>query len=85
MSGRLAGLTPGFAGADIANACNEAAIIAARQKAEAVAVDDFENAIDCIVGDLGSNKIISQAERDIVAHHKAGHEKNNKEVAEFNF
>uniref|UniRef100_A0A7S4VQ77 AAA+ ATPase domain-containing protein n=1 Tax=Ditylum brightwellii TaxID=49249 RepID=A0A7S4VQ77_9STRA len=73
ISGRLAGLTPGFAGADIANVCNEAAIVAARRKAEAVAVDDFENAIDRVVGGLESNKIISQTERDIVAHHEAGH------------
>mmetsp|Transcript_16418 Transcript_16418/g.24342 ORF Transcript_16418/g.24342 Transcript_16418/m.24342 type:complete len:947 (+) Transcript_16418:390-3230(+) len=73
IAGRLAGLTPGFAGADIANICNEAAIVAARRKAEAVAVDDFENAIDRVVGGLESNKIISQTERDIVAHHEAGH------------
>mmetsp|Transcript_66451 Transcript_66451/g.98504 ORF Transcript_66451/g.98504 Transcript_66451/m.98504 type:complete len:695 (+) Transcript_66451:280-2364(+) len=73
IAGRLAGLTPGFAGADIANICNEAAIVAARRKAEAVAVDDFEKATDRIIGGLESNKIMSKEERSIVAHHEAGH------------
>eukprot|EP00934_Nitzschia_sp_Nitz4_P007572 Nitzschia sp. Nitz4//scaffold31_size150131//97815//100746//NITZ4_002841-RA/size150131-augustus-gene-0.6-mRNA-1//1//CDS//3329547698//7562//frame0 len=73
VAGRLAGLTPGFAGADIANICNEAAIVAARRKAETVSMDDFEKATDRIIGGLESNKIISKEERDIVAHHEAGH------------
>jgi AFG3 family protein len=72
-AGRLAGLTPGFAGAEIANICNEAAIVAARRKAESVSVADFEKATDRIIGGLESNKIMSQAERSIVAHHEAGH------------
>lgn len=70
---RLAGLTPGFAGADIANICNEAAIVAARRKAEVVTMADFEKATDRIIGGLESNKIMSPEERSIVAHHEAGH------------
>jgi AFG3 family protein len=73
ISGRLAGLTPGFAGADIANMCNEAAIVAARRSGETVTVEDFEKAADRIVGGLESNKIMSKEERSIVAHHEAGH------------
>ena len=72
-AGRLAGLTPGFAGADIANICNEAAIVAARRKGESVSVADFEKATDRIIGGLESNKIMSENERRIVAHHEAGH------------
>ena len=72
-AGRLAGLTPGFAGADIANICNEAAIVAARRKAESVSIQDFEKATDRIIGGLESNKIMSKEERSIVAHHEAGH------------
>ena len=73
VAGRLAGLTPGFAGADIANICNEAAIVAARRKGDSVTMDDFEKAIDRIIGGLESNKIMSADERSIVAHHEAGH------------
>ena len=73
VAGRLAGLTPGFAGADIANICNEAAIVAARRKADAVSMDDFEKATDRIIGGLESNKIMSKEEQSIVAHHEAGH------------
>jgi len=73
VASRLAGLTPGFAGADIANICNEAAIVAARRKADAVSIDDFEKATDRIIGGLESNKIMSPEERSIVAHHEAGH------------
>lgn len=73
IAGRLAGLTPGFAGADIANICNEAAIVAARRKGEKVTVQDFEKATDRIIGGLESNKIMSKEERSIVAHHEAGH------------
>jgi AFG3 family protein len=72
-SGRLAGLTPGFAGADIANICNEAAIVAARRKGESVTFDDFEKATDRIIGGLESNKLMSDNDRAIVAHHEAGH------------
>jgi len=73
VAGRLAGLTPGFAGADIANICNEAAIVAARRKADTVSMDDFEKATDRIIGGLESNKIMSDEERSIVAYHEAGH------------
>lgn len=72
-SGRLAGLTPGFAGADIANLCNEAAIVAARRKADSVTFPDFEKATDRIIGGLESNKIMSDKEKKIVAYHEAGH------------
>jgi len=73
VAGRLAGLTPGFAGADIANICNEAAIQAARRKGDSVTFSDFEKATDRIIGGLESNKIMSKEERSIVAHHEAGH------------
>jgi AFG3 family protein len=73
VASRLAGLTPGFAGADIANICNEAAIVAARRNGESVTMADFEKATDRIIGGLESNKIMSVEERSIVAHHEAGH------------
>ena len=73
IAGRLAGLTPGFSGADIANICNEAAIVAARRRGESVTFDDFEKATDRIIGGLESNKIMSEEERSIVAYHEAGH------------
>ena len=73
VAGRLAGLTPGFAGADIANICNEAAIVAARRKADTVAIEDFEKATDRVIGGLESGKIMSDDERGIVAYHEAGH------------
>jgi AFG3 family protein len=72
-AGRLAGLTPGFAGADIANLCNEAAIVAARRKGDNVTFPDFEKATDRIIGGLESNKIMSDHEKKIVAYHEAGH------------
>ena len=72
-AGRLAGLTPGMAGADIANLCNEAAIVAARRAADTVAMEDFEKATDRVIGGLESNKIMSDHERSIVAYHEAGH------------
>lgn len=71
---KLAALTPGFAGADIANVCNEGALIAARQKKEAVQMVDFEGAIDRVIGGLEKkNKVISKEERRTVAYHEAGH------------
>jgi len=72
-SGRLAGLTPGFAGADIANLCNEAAIVAARRKGENVTFPDFEKATDRIIGGLESNKIMGEKEKKIVAYHETRH------------
>jgi len=73
FAGRLAGLTPGLTGADIANMCNEGAIQAARRKADSVTLEDFEKASDRVVGGLESNKLISKKEKEIVAHHEAGH------------
>ncbi|CAB9497180.1 metalloprotease FTSH [Seminavis robusta] len=73
FAGRLAGLTPGFTGADIANICNEAAIVAARRSATSVELEDFEKATDRVIGGLESHKIMSAEEKSIVAHHEAGH------------
>ena len=73
-SERLAALTPGFAGADIANVCNEAALIAARSNKDAISMVDFENAVDRVIGGLEKkNKVISVQERTTVAYHEAGH------------
>jgi cell division protease FtsH len=71
---RLALQTPGFAGAEIANVCNEAALIAARRNKEKVEMKDFQDAIDRVIGGLEKkNKIISPEEKKIVAYHEAGH------------
>ncbi len=71
---KLAAQTPGFAGAEIANVCNEAALIAARRDKEAVHLQDFHDAIDRVIGGLEKkNKIISPEEKKIVAYHEAGH------------
>jgi cell division protease FtsH len=71
---KLAEQTPGFAGADIANVCNEAALIAARKNKEAVDMGDFQDAIDRVIGGLEKkNKIISPEEKEIIAYHEAGH------------
>lgn len=70
----LARQTPGFSGADIANVCNEAALIAAREKKKTVQSIDFMNAVDRIVGGLEKrNKIITLAEKKSIAIHEAGH------------
>ena len=70
----LARQTPGFSGADIANVCNEAALIAARKKKKFVQKEDFMNAVDRIVGGLEKkNKIITQDEKKSIAIHEAGH------------
>lgn len=70
----LARQTPGFSGADIANVCNEAALIAARRKKKFVEKEDFMNAVDRIVGGLEKkNKIITQNEKKAIAIHEAGH------------
>ncbi|KAK1394212.1 AAA domain-containing protein [Heracleum sosnowskyi] len=74
FSQRLAALTPGFAGADIANVVNEAALIAARTDQTTVTMDHFEGAIDRVIGGLEKkNKVISKLERRTVAYHEAGH------------
>jgi AFG3 family protein len=71
---KLAEQTPGFAGADIANVCNEAALIAARKGKEAVDMEDFQDAVDRVIGGLEKkNKIIAPAEKRIIAYHEAGH------------
>jgi len=71
---KLAEQTPGFAGADIANVCNEAALIAARKGKDAVDMSDFQDAIDRVIGGLEKkNKIISPEEKEIIAYHEAGH------------
>ena len=70
----LAEMTPGFAGADIANICNEAALVAARRSKKAVDMDDFNYALDRIIGGLEKkNKLISPEEKKIIAYHEAGH------------
>ena len=74
LSYRLAALTPGFAGADLANVVNEAALVAARRDATEVTLADFESAIDRVIGGLEKkHKVISPEERRTVAYHEAGH------------
>ncbi len=71
---KLAAQTPGFAGAEIANVCNEADLIAARRDKDAVGMKDFQDAIDRVIGGLEKkSKIISPEEKKIVAYHEAGH------------
>ncbi|CAK8579743.1 unnamed protein product [Lathyrus sativus] len=73
-SQRLASLTPGFVGADIANVCNEAALIAARTEDARVTMNHFEAAIDRIIGGLEKkHKVINKLQRRTVAYHEAGH------------
>lgn len=70
----LAEMTPGFAGAEIANVCNEAALIAARRDKKEVDMDDFNYALDRVIGGLEKkNKLISPKEKEIIAFHEAGH------------
>ncbi|MDX2002927.1 MAG: ATP-dependent zinc metalloprotease FtsH [Chitinophagales bacterium] len=71
---KLAAQTPGFAGAEIANVCNEGALIAARRNKQVVDMSDFNDAIDRVIGGLEKkNKIISPEEKEVVAYHEAGH------------
>ena len=70
----LAEMTPGFAGAEIANVCNEAALVAARRNKSAIDLDDFNHALDRVIGGLEKkNKLISPQEKEIIAYHEAGH------------
>jgi cell division protease FtsH len=70
----IAARTPGFAGADLANIVNEAALLAARKDKAAVEMADFEEAIDRLVAGLEKrSRVLSEKERDIVAHHEMGH------------
>jgi cell division protease FtsH len=72
--GVIAARTPGFAGADLANIVNEAALLAARKEKSAVEMSDFEEAIDRVVAGLEKkSRVLSEKERDIVAHHEMGH------------
>merc|ERR1711865_1132410 len=71
---RLAALTPGMAGAEIANVCNEAALIAARDDVDAVTLIHFQKAVERVMGGLEKkNRILSLSERTTVAYHEAGH------------
>ncbi len=70
----LAKQTPGFSGADIANVCNESALIAARKNKKVIGKQDFMDAIDRIIGGLEKrNKIISKDEKKVIAYHESGH------------
>ncbi len=71
---KIAGLTPGFTGADLANLVNEATLVATRRDADAVALDDFTAAVERIVAGLEKkSRILNPKEREIVAHHEMGH------------
>ncbi|OJK03157.1 hypothetical protein ASPACDRAFT_23681 [Aspergillus aculeatus ATCC 16872] len=74
LKGRLAALTPGFAGADIANCVNEAALVAARENAESITMKHFEQAIERVIGGLEKKSLVlSPEEKRTVAYHEAGH------------
>lgn len=74
LTGRLSALTPGFSGADIANCCNEAALIAARANAPSVAMTHFEQAIERVIGGLEKKSLVlNPEEKKTVAYHEAGH------------
>jgi cell division protease FtsH len=71
---KIAALTPGFSGADLANLINEAALLATRRNAEAVTLDDFTQAVERIVAGLEKkNRVLNELERRVVAHHEMGH------------
>ncbi|GAB4258395.1 MAG: ATP-dependent zinc metalloprotease FtsH [Pararhodobacter sp.] len=71
---KVAALTPGFSGADLANLVNEAALLATRRKADAVTMEDFNNAVERIIAGLEKkNRVLNPREREIVAHHEMGH------------
>jgi cell division protease FtsH len=72
--GRVAALTPGFVGADLANLVNEAALLSARKDREDVGMEEFQEAIDRIVGGLEKkNRVMNEKEKRIVAYHESGH------------
>lgn len=73
LSKRLATLTPGFSGADIANVCNEAAIIGARGSLDHLIENDFTEACDRIIGGLKRKGLVEEREKRVVAYHEAGH------------
>ena len=70
---KLAALTPGFSGADIANVCNEGAIIAARGDKKSVGLKEFESATERVIGGIEQKKVMTFEERKTVAYHEAGH------------
>ena len=70
---KLAALTPGFSGADIANVCNEGAIIAARGDKKSVSLREFESATERVIGGIEQKKVMTYEERKTVAYHEAGH------------
>jgi cell division protease FtsH len=71
---RLASQTPGFAGSEIANVCNEAALLATRNGHEKIRMTDFEEAIERVIGGLEKkNKLINERERRVIAYHESGH------------
>lgn len=71
---KIAALTPGFTGADLANLVNEATLLATRRKADAVTMDDFNNAVERIVAGLEKrNRLLNPREREVVAYHEMGH------------
>ena len=71
---KIAALTPGFTGADLANLVNEATLLATRRKADAVTMEDFNNAVERIVAGLEKrNRLLNPKEREIVAYHETGH------------
>ena len=71
---QIAALTPGFTGADLANLVNEATLLATRRKADAVTMEDFNNAIERIIAGLEKrNRLLNPREREIVAYHEMGH------------
>lgn len=70
---KISSLTPGFSGADIANVCNEAAIIAARKDLKAVSMRQFEEATERVIGGIEKKAVMSPEERKTVAYHEAGH------------
>lgn len=70
----IAGLTPGFTGADLANLCNEAALIATRDKSDSIHMDHFTRAMERIVAGIEKkNKVLSQREKEVVSYHEMGH------------
>uniref|UniRef100_A0A4W5NMS8 AAA+ ATPase domain-containing protein n=1 Tax=Hucho hucho TaxID=62062 RepID=A0A4W5NMS8_9TELE len=73
LARKLAALTPGFTGADIANVCNEAALIAARYLNKSINVKHFEQAIERVIGGLEKTQVLQPAEKTTVAYHEAGH------------
>ncbi|MDH4096489.1 MAG: ATP-dependent zinc metalloprotease FtsH [Betaproteobacteria bacterium] len=71
---QVAGLTPGFSGADLANLVNEAALLATRRGADAVSLEDFTQAVERIVAGLEKkSRVLNETERRVVAHHEMGH------------